>query len=116
MDKTATRRTPTFAEYLSTLHEQRRAARRAPTFAEYLSTLHEQRLKAITAEMPRAPLQQLPSRVQRTIAQVVARYASAATAHYGRRGLSRVVWPWTPRPGAETRAPRGRLSNPTALR
>lgn len=86
------------------------------TVAEHLERLREQRRKAIKAEMPLSPLERLTRFWRRKAEAIVDRYIDVAVSNYGRRGLARVVWPWTPRPGRETRAPRGRLSNPTALR
>lgn len=84
----------------------------APTTLEHLQQLRQARYDAIKADIPAAPWAQL-TKSQR---QIVEHYIDLALASAGRRGLARVVWPWTPRPGIETRAPRGRLSNPTALR
>ena len=79
---------------------------------ERLQTLRQQRYEAIKAEIPTAPWAQL-TKSQR---QIVENYIALAVGTHGRRSLSRVVWPWTYRSTVADRAPRGRLSNPTALR
>jgi hypothetical protein len=78
----------------------------------HLQKLHQARYDAIKATIPAGPWSCL-TKAQR---QIVEGYIASAVASYGRRRLACVVWPWTPRPGIETRAPRGCLSNPTALR
>lgn len=87
-----------------------------PTVADgqiaHLQNLRQSRRDAIKASCPAAIFSRLSKQQQ----AIVEGYINNAVACYGRRGLSRVVWPWTHRPGVETRAPRGRLSNPTALR
>lgn len=79
------------------------------TTSRHLRAVRLWRMRQILRQMPRdaAPAERLRWSL----------HVAALTATLGRRQLARVVWPWQPRQDdASPRTPRGRLTNPTALR
>lgn len=77
------------------------------TLNRHLRAVRLWRMRQILRQMPRdaAPAERLRWSL----------HVAALTATLGRRQLARVVWPWQARP-ADIRTPRGRPTNPTALR
>lgn len=86
--------------------------------AKHTALRHLQALRLVRA---RRAIRTIPTNTPLPIARRWQHYAIVATAQLGKRRLARVVWPWQARPASPEadpalRVPRGRLSNPTALR
>jgi hypothetical protein len=78
-------------------------------------------LQALRLVRSRRLIRQIPADTKLRVAQQWQHYVVVATGQLGRRALATVVWPWQVRPESPeknpaVRVPRGRLSNPTALR
>lgn len=78
-------------------------------------------LQALRLVRSRRIIRTIPTSTTLRVARQWQHYVIVATGQFGRRSLATVVWPWQARPESPTknpavRVPRGRLSNPTALR